>query len=260
MNFEFLKEWYIGAVVIDKNGNVVFSFGKGPFNNLNVKNLDELHEWFFKYYKNSIPIFGSIVVKKNKYWIERKKIKDFVVYVIEELKYFDLMLDEIEQKAIIDSLTGAYNKKEILEQLKRFLMIYLRYNQNSFSVVMFDIDFFKRVNDTYGHLAGDYVLKELGVIIRKLIRNSDIFGRFGGEEFLLILPETKIVGALRLAERLRKAVENHDFIFNGQKIPITISLGVTSVSKTDSVESLLERCDIALYEAKKNGRNRVEYR
>jgi diguanylate cyclase (GGDEF)-like protein len=176
------------------------------------------------------------------------------------LKYFDILLEEVGQKAIIDPLTGAYNKKEILEQLKRFLMIYLRYKQNSFSVVMFDIDFFKRVNDNYGHLAGDFILKEIGFLTKKVIRSSDVFGRFGGEEFILILPETKIVGALKLAERLRKAVENHDFIFNGQKIPITISLGVTSVSKTDSVESLFDRCDMALYEAKRKGRNRVEYR
>jgi diguanylate cyclase (GGDEF)-like protein len=260
MNFEVLKEIYKAFVVIDKNGNIVLSFAKEPFKDLKIKNVDELNDWFSKHYKNYIPIFGYIIVNNNKYWIERKKIKDFVVYVIEELKYFDLMLDEIEQKAIIDPLTGAYNKKEILEQLKRFLMVYLRYNQNSFSVVMFDIDFFKKVNDTYGHLAGDFVLKELSVLIKSLIRESDIFGRFGGEEFILILPETKIVGALKLAERLRKAVENHDFIFNGQKIPITISLGVTSVSKTDSVESLFDRCDMALYEAKRKGRNRVEYR
>jgi diguanylate cyclase (GGDEF)-like protein len=176
------------------------------------------------------------------------------------LKYFDILLEEVEQKAIIDPLTGAYNKREILDQLKRHLMIYLRYQKNYFSIVMFDIDFFKKVNDTYGHLAGDFVLKELSLLTKDLIRESDIFGRFGGEEFIIILPETKVVGAIKLAERLRKRVEEHNFIYNNEKISITISAGVTSVSLTDSVESLIDRCDIALYEAKKNGRNKVEYR
>jgi two-component system cell cycle response regulator len=260
MNFEVLKEIYKTFVVIDKNGNIVLSFAKEPFKDLKIKNVDELNDWFSKHYKNYIPIFGNIIVNNNKYWIERKKIKDYIVYIIEELKYVDLLLDEIEKKAIIDSLTGAYNKREILEQLKRHLMIYLRYLKNSFSIIMFDIDFFKKVNDTYGHLAGDFVLKELSVLTKSLIRESDIFGRFGGEEFIIILPETKIVGAMKLAERLTETIEKHDFMFDNEKIPVTISLGVTSVTRTDSVESLLDRCDVALYEAKKNGRNRVEYR
>jgi diguanylate cyclase (GGDEF)-like protein len=233
MNFEVLKECYTGAVVINKDGDVVFSFAKKTFEDFAVKNIEELNKWFLKYYENFIPLFGNLVKNNNKYWIERKNIKNYVVYVIEELKYLDLMLKEIEQKAIIDPLTGAYNKREILEQLKLHLMVYLRYPTNYFSVVMFDIDFFKKINDTYGHLAGDFVLKELGLLTKHIIRNSDIFGRFGGEEFILILPETKIVGAMKLAERLRKAVEEHNFIFfNNEKIKVTISIGVTSVSKT----------------------------
>jgi diguanylate cyclase (GGDEF)-like protein len=92
------------------------------------------------------------------------------------------------------------------------------------------------------------------------MRKSDFCGRFGGEEFIIILPETKLVGAMRFANRLKEAVENYDFNFNNVHIPVTISIGITSVGLNDSVESLLSRVDEALYEAKRKGRNRVEYR
>lgn len=136
----------------------------------------------------------------------------------------------------------------------------MRYKDNSFSMLMYDIDWFKKVNDIYGHLAGDYVLRELSTLVKKLLRDSDICGRFGGEEFIIILPKTKVSGALKLANKINQAAQNHDFNFQGTKIDITISVGVTSVGGTDSLFSLVDRCDNALYDAKRNGRNRVEYR
>jgi len=126
--------------------------------------------------------------------------------------------------------------------------------------MMLDIDHFKKINDTYGHLAGDFVLKEIAKIVKNLIRKSDICGRFGGEEFVILLPNTKLSGAMKLAERIRETIQNHTFDFNGKKINVTVSIGITSVGVNDSYESLISRADEALYEAKEKGRNRIEYR
>jgi len=136
---------------------------------------------------------------------------------------------------------------------------FVRYKKEKFSVMIFDIDFFKKVNDTYGHLAGDYVLKELAALVKKSLRKADICGRFGGEEFLILLPNTKASGALKLASKLNNLVKEHLFKYENQTIPIRISLGITSVSYSDSYHSIVERCDQALYKAKENGRDRVEY-
>ena len=194
----------------------------------------------------------EIEVENKKYWILKKEN----IYIIDEF----VCLKELKINAIYDNLTNCYNKKEILEFLNKFLSMFLRYHTSPFSTIMFDIDYFKKINDTYGHIAGDFVLKELALLVKSLMRKSDLCGRFGGEEFILILPETKLVGAMKFASRLKDEVEKYEFVFNNKKIPITISIGITSVGLSDSVESLLSRVDGALYEAKRKGRNRIEYR
>ncbi|WP_457560294.1 GGDEF domain-containing protein [Caminibacter sp.] len=195
---------------------------------------------------------SEIEINGEKYWV----LKKGRYYIIDKFE----CLERLKENAIYDPLTGCYNKREIIEFLNKFLNSYVRYKSSPFSVLMFDIDHFKKINDTYGHLAGDFVLRELAKLVKSLMRKSDLCGRFGGEEFIIILPETKLVGAMRFANRLRETVEKYDFIFNKIKIPVTISIGITSASINDSVESLLSRVDEALYEAKKKGRNRVEYR
>jgi diguanylate cyclase (GGDEF)-like protein len=186
------------------------------------------------------------------------KENDNVYYVTASNDFKDY-IQELTENAIYDSLTGAFNKKEILEALKRHFESFVRYD-TPFSVLLFDIDFFKKVNDTYGHLAGDYILKEFVKIINSIIRKSDILGRFGGEEFILVLPNTKMCGAMKFANRLKEEIESFTFKFNNEEIKITTSIGVTSASKKDDVKSLLARVDEALYEAKRKGRNRIEYR
>jgi diguanylate cyclase (GGDEF)-like protein len=207
-------------------------------------------EFFENYIKKRVC--DEVEIDGKRYWVLRKG--DY--YIIDEFE----CLEELKENAIYDSLTNCYNKREILEILHKFLHAYIRYKNSPFSVLMFDIDHFKKINDTYGHLAGDFVLKELANLVKSLMRKSDFCGRFGGEEFIIILPETKLVGAMRFANRLKEAVENYDFNFNNVHIPVTISIGITSVGLNDSVESLLSRVDEALYEAKRKGRNRVEYR
>ena len=213
--------------------------------------LDFLDKKYFeKHIKNR-----DFAKLENKYW----SIKSGDKYIIDEFEGIDKLKSHFEKKALFDPLTGCFNKKEIEFLVEKFLKSYLRYN-TPFSILMLDIDFFKKVNDTYGHLAGDYVLKEVSKTIKEEIRDTDVCGRFGGEEFLVLLPNTKMSGALKLAKRIRKAIGNKEFIFDNQQINVTISIGITSASKTDSVFSLIERADNGLYDAKKNGRNRVEYR
>jgi len=207
-------------------------------------------EYFEKHIKGN-----SCIKIENKYWVVKSGDK----YIIDECDGIDILKERLEKSAITDPLTGCVNKKETEYLAEKFLKNYLRYNV-PFSVFMLDIDFFKKVNDTYGHLIGDYVLKEVAHEIKNLIRESDICGRFGGEEFLILAPNTKLNGMLKLANRIKNDIENHNFEFENQKIKVTVSIGVTSSSKSDSVFSLIERADEALYDAKRNGRNRVEYR
>jgi len=129
-----------------------------------------------------------------------------------------------------------------------------RYN-TPLSIIYFDIDHFKQINDTYGHKKGDFILKEVSKIILQNIRKTDIFGRWGGEEFIIILPFTNLENALILAEKLRKKIEEHDF----DGINITISFGVTELKIDDNADTLINRADEALYKAKNKGRNRVCY-
>jgi len=164
---------------------------------------------------------------------------------------------QIFDKAQKDALTGAYNKGALLEKgpeaVKRAEVL-----SEPLSVITYDIDFFKKINDSFGHPGGDCVLKELGELMHsKLVRSNDYFARFGGEEFVLILQATPQKTALEVAERIRTTVEQHSFIFEGKKIPVTISIGVSTQSARDTWESLYERADKALYASKQGGRNRV---
>ncbi len=127
------------------------------------------------------------------------------------------------------------------------------------SVVYFDIDDFKLVNDTCGHACGDYVLKTLGTIINGMgLRGHDLAGRFGGEEFLVVLANTSLQQAAGVAERIRKGIETHEFMSGGTKVPVTVSLGVASIKPgIQSGAAVYEDADRALYESKRNGKNRV---
>lgn len=163
-------------------------------------------------------------------------------------------IKKIESMATTDPLTGLYNRLELDSIYRKELNKAKRYN-HEFSIIMIDIDFFKSVNDNYGHLVGDSVLKELSNILKSSIRSVDMLGRWGGEEFLIICSNTNLTGALELAEHLRSAVASYHFEGVGTK---TCSFGVSSYSQDDTQESMIKRADNALYCAKKEGRNRVQ--
>ncbi|PIE38507.1 MAG: GGDEF domain-containing protein, partial [Gammaproteobacteria bacterium] len=155
-----------------------------------------------------------------------------------------------------DELTGLSNRREMMTRLETEHQRYQRYCHH-FSIVLIDIDHFKLINDTCGHDAGDEVLRGFSRLLKSHSRQMDVVARWGGEEFLMMLPETTLVQALALAERLRSSVEKETFSFKNTQMDVRISAGVCSISQTESLEGLLRQADINLYEAKSKGRNLI---
>jgi diguanylate cyclase (GGDEF)-like protein len=166
--------------------------------------------------------------------------------------------DEVERLrplVVRDGLTGAYNHRYFREQLEIAVKESSRYS-NPLSLMMIDIDHFKRFNDTYGHQAGDYVLKHLTEIAVGVLRETDIFARYGGEEFTVIMSNTTEEDAGIAAERLRQKIENTEFKYKGQKLDVSVSVGVAS-RKSESADDIIKIADKLLYIAKDSGRNRA---
>ena len=176
--------------------------------------------------------------------------------VEQRTKELQLKNEELFKLSITDKLTGLYNRVKLDKVLQENMSLSLRYG-NIFSVIIIDIDFFKKINDNFGHQVGDDVLQECSNILKKSIRNVDTLGRWGGEEFLVVCPETSKDGAKDLALKLNKALEIYKFTTYPNSV--TISVGVSSCEMKDmKYDDIISRADKALYEAKRNGRNRVE--
>jgi len=165
-------------------------------------------------------------------------------------------LARIERIAIHDELTGVYNRRYLMETLAREIARVAR-SQRPLAICLFDLDHFKDVNDTWGHAAGDAVLRRFAEIARAELRASDVFGRQGGEEFLLVLPDTTLGGALALAERVRSAVAHERFPLLPAERRVTVTAGVAARADGEDLDALLARADRALYHGKQTGRNRV---
>lgn len=168
-----------------------------------------------------------------------------------------LFHEEIYRITIVDGLTQCFNKRYFLEFLEREMARGLRYGR-PLSLMMFDIDHFKRVNDGYGHLAGDYVLRELGALIRAKVRKEECLARYGGEEFALVSPESGPERVRKFAEKIRRVSEGHTFTFDNKPIPVTLSIGVADMSpEITEVNRFIRSADEQLYKAKRLGRNQV---
>jgi len=166
--------------------------------------------------------------------------------------------EKLEILATFDSLTGLYNRRAILGKLRDLINLAHRYKED-FSLSMLDIDHFKRVNDRYGHLTGDEVLEKIATLIRRNIRDTDIVGRYGGEEFIIILPKTNLSSSWCVAERLRITIEETEMKDSaGNVFAITVSQGLAGWERDEDDTSLISRADEALYKAKEKGRNRVQ--
>jgi diguanylate cyclase (GGDEF)-like protein len=166
--------------------------------------------------------------------------------------------EELYRLIIIDALTDIPNKRYLMEFLDRELARTARYGR-PLSLVLFDIDRFKTINDRFGHLGGDFALRELAACVKDCIRKEELFARYGGEEFVVVLPETPADQALEASERLRELVQNHAFVFDGESFRVTISLGTVSTTgdRLLTPHEILRRADDNLYRAKRGGCNRV---
>lgn len=159
---------------------------------------------------------------------------------------------------MIDALTGVNNRRSLEAHLRDEVDRHKRYS-HPLSLIMFDIDHFKNVNDTYGHQCGDFVLQKIAEIVGNTIRTEDVLARYGGEEFCCVLPETSAASAMILAERLRKKIADHVFEFQKERIRVTISLGVSFMNAgTSTADMLLKKADDGLYAAKNGGRNQIK--
>jgi diguanylate cyclase (GGDEF)-like protein len=169
------------------------------------------------------------------------------------------LAQELKETSVRDYLTGLYNRRYLFDFLDKEVNRAQRYGV-CFSAMIFDIDYFKKINDTYGHLSGDLVLKAISDRAAAMIRKTDLLARYGGEEFVVVMPQTETQGAATIAERLREAIEGMEIAIDGQTVKITVSVGVvTYVPQFDklSIEEFIDKADKALYDAKSSGRNKV---
>ncbi len=200
--------------------------------------------------------------KERNYQLKISYIKkDYIsesgyVFIVSDITKSVKIIKELEYYAIYNSLTGSYNRRHIINLANREINIALK-SRIYIGFILIDIDHFKKVNDTFGHLTGDYVLKEFSLIIGRELRVSDLYGRYGGEEFLVVCPGSDPETTLSIAERLRVSVQEHSFVYKNEAVRVTASFGVFAKipSKNDTFDDMLRKADIALYNAKNSGRN-----
>lgn len=189
--------------------------------------------------------------------LTKQKLEKVVSELKNVLKEKEELVKELEIMAHTDGLTGVNNRSRFFSLAEHEFNGCFRYHQ-TLSVIMIDIDHFKRLNDTYGHAAGDFVLKETSSAIKKNLRKADVLARYGGEEFIILLPMSPIAQVQIVAERIRESVESMSIAFNCQMLTTTISLGASEMHKNDTkITDIIERADKALYAAKNMGRNRA---
>jgi diguanylate cyclase (GGDEF)-like protein len=203
---------------------------------------------------NDLPVFKTLL-EDGDYLRVGCSIFRFLAGDNVETEYYE----EIHRLTIIDALTGSHNKRFLLEFLDQELKRSNRYGR-PLALTLFDIDRFKSINDRFGHLAGDFVLRELGALVRGNIRKEELFARYGGEEFALVMPETNQDGATRAAERHRQAVAEHPFEFENQPLQVTVSMGVAATQGNQALAAteFIRQADEKLYLAKQAGRNCVK--
>jgi diguanylate cyclase (GGDEF)-like protein len=237
-----------------RNCKSVFSFGNFCFFS------QKLHKYLFPFKSSGYLESDFEYMQQNcamgPLRNEANEIEYIFMYVqdVTEVAIYEHKLVEMNVK---DGLTGIYNRRYLETKLKEEFSRHKRYSRH-FSFIMFDIDHFKHVNDEYGHQCGDFILQSICSRVTSIIRNVDIFARYGGEEFCCMLPETALEGAVQVAERFRKAIEEQENKYDNFNIKVTISLGVSELrEEISSPEIMLKKADDALYRAKNAGRNQV---
>lgn len=219
-----------------------------------LDNIFLIHE-NFEHYKDNSEI--RKLKQTNQTFLFSKNQISATLHTIISITEITTLADETQEykdKAYHDALTQIHNRTYFNEAILKEISRHKR-EHTALSCIIFDIDLFKSFNDTYGHDIGDVVLKELAIVVQKHTRTTDTFARWGGEEFVEILPNTSLQGALRVAEILRAIIEKHIFVNN---LRVTCSFGVAEFSEGDDEQSFIKKADKALYKAKEEGRNRVE--
>lgn len=211
------------------------------------KNIDEI--------RGGVDDFADRFNERHDATSERNiKLTEQLSQMEQETLELQVMLEENQTKLLYDALTGVYSRMAYDERIQQELARWTRY-ETPFSYAILDIDHFKRINDTFGHNAGDKALKIVAQLMTTYVRQSDYVFRIGGEEFVLLLPSTKLDNASTLLETMRAGIADSSFHFKGAPITLTLSAGITETRNDDSVESIYERADKALYKAKNSGRN-----
>ena len=241
--FDWLKENNVGRPIYKfQEGKDIVSNNEDQFNINLIKDNKE------KYYEFRVTDLTN------------KKHPLGKLYIFLDITDKENMISELDFRANYDFLTQIYNRRKIINEFNNLIELTINRNEN-ISILMLDIDHFKKVNDTYGHIAGDKVLSAVARQCKDIIGKSDLIGRYGGEEFLVILPDTNEENATIVAEKIRLAIKDLDIFFNEEKIKVTISIGVYSVNSNDighmTIEDLINLPDMAMYQAKKEGRDKV---
>lgn len=201
---------------------------------------------------------GELVLSKNVPFSEKELtfLENTLILLLFPIKNA-LAFEKSLKLSITDSLTQLTNRQGFEKALNREVKFSTRHGTN-ISLLVIDLDNFKSINDQYGHLAGDSILSQFAEQLRIINRQTDMTFRYGGEEFTMILSHTDANGAMQVANRLREAIEKAEFTYEDKKIPLTVSIGVSTLQKDDNVKTLFSKADSALYEAKFNGRNQVK--
>ena len=256
-NFQETQQSYKEGVELD---NVVKEQVKGIGHSVaSIKNLEEIESAIQIHLDQ---IVSNLDIHRSKEDERVTRIEEKNSQLSEKLKSLESESEKLREevlkshnKALIDPLTQLPNRLAYDEKLKQEYARWKRYN-NTLLIIVWDIDFFKSVNDNYGHQAGDEVLKGVAIMFRNSLRETDFIFRFGGEEFVSLMPETSLGGGFKIAEKVRANIEKLKFTHNGHDIKVTISSGITIFVENDTLDSAFERADKALYQAKDQGRNR----
>lgn len=201
--------------------------------------------------------FGTLTLNRRQRFAEQELslLEDLLGLLVMSLRNA-WRYHSMQQAALTDAATGLGNRRLLYQDLEREIHRAQRHGSH-FSLILCDLDHFKRINDSYGHMAGDMVLLQIAGLMRQSVRSSDACFRFGGEEFAVLLPQTPLRETVQVAQRLSMNIDQHAFDIGGSTIKATVSLGVTAYAADQKAEEIIERADRALYEAKRRGRNQV---
>ncbi|BAI81787.1 hypothetical protein DEFDS_P167 (plasmid) [Deferribacter desulfuricans SSM1] len=192
----------------------------------------------------------------SKLTLNKTQIQVNIDKYVQSIEQLQKELEQIKRESEIDTLTNVFNRNTFDKYIVKAIDRFKKHNE-SVSVIMLDIDDFKKINDNYGHLVGDSVLRNFAAILKNSVRNSDLIFRYGGEEFIIVLPETKISQALSISERILKELNKTSFKLKKDSLKVTASMGVTESKMEDNVETLLKRVDNYLYKSKATGKNKI---